>query len=487
MNNNEIEETPEKDITQSVRSLHPEEYFKAVGHLSILDNIKRDVAERVPVIVVTGEDGCGKSVLGEMLTSEPVSDCVHVYFDKTVESFEDVVAVIASKIDVEILDITRSGITTAIGEIAVGIERRGLRLLLVCDGAERIFLATLERIRKMLERVNSENVYMQVVFIGRKSLLDNLQQLRICNFKEVPEKNYILEPLSFSGTSSYLEFLGAQLPEADAALLTPESVDKIYQRSNGNFKKIDNLVQELCNRHGTDASFWVLLENVEGGMAKAGSQLQRHWRSLLDPKSYSPRVLTIGTIAVVLCLLLYLFSGGDEKGPDASVEIVENEVAIEPGLNVVSSSESDAISQTGLNKLADTIPEKQSNISELPPVSELLPSTEPSISNFELSGGEGPLESLGAEPALSEETEDMRVELMEQAEANKDRLRTEELLAEAQEAVDAVKAAEGETAKSLIANEINESVSGARLVQPIIQPANVKKRLSHPFLLKSIM
>lgn len=322
MNGNEITPAPNEGESPFTVRFETGNFFPGFGRLNVLASIRRDVSASVPVIILTGEDGCGKSAMVKMLVSETIPGRIPVYFTKTVESFEDVVCAVAGKVDVEVPDVTRAGIAEALEKIAASIERRGDKLLLICDGAERIYLASLERIRQMLDRLNAVGVCMQVVLVGRPPLLDNLRQLRVCNFEQVPEKRYVIEPLTLSETTSYLEFCRKRIPEADNGRFTPEVVERIFQASAGNLRRINYLAGEVRNRNSNDASFWVLLENVEGITTKAGWRRQPRWLPVLNLQRFPRRALIIGAGAAVVGLLMPALSAGGNKHQPALDESV---------------------------------------------------------------------------------------------------------------------------------------------------------------------
>lgn len=499
MNNNEMQKNLHKHNSPLMQDFQLDEYFACAGHLKLLTSIRRDIAARIPMIIITGEDGCGKSVIGKMLASEKIQGCVPVYFGKTVDSFEDVVSVLARTIDVEVPEVSRTGIATAMGEIAVGIIRRGKRFLLICDGAERIFLATLERIRKMIDRLNTDDVCIQLVLIGRQGVVENLKQLRICSFEEKTEKRYLLEPLTFSEASSYVAFVCEQLPEADGALFTPEVVDRIYQSSSGNFRKLQNLVKELCNRHGKDASFWVLLENVEGGMAKAGWNLQRHWQSFLKSKSNLSRVFAVGGVVVACGLMLYVFTGSDEKQHIPSEQVnAENTVGVEETQSEKAADHAVNIEQKDDN-LVPSVSVVQSIQPEHPAVTGQLPPVVSPADTSETNTVEDQSEIPNATTSTSNdgmETAGENVELMEQPVVTEENKTTEALLAEAQEAVEVASMSEGPsvteltdgkssvgTVTAIVPGEKEDAAATGYKERLILSPAQVKKIITPQHLL----
>ena len=159
--------------------MKPPAYCSIGSRREILAEVKQAVADGVSIIVVHGRAGVGKSAFCRAGIDELPEDCISVFFSSTVESFEDVVRTIAGKVGCGSVDVSRTGMVATIDEIRGALKRRQKRLVTVFDGAEMIYLATLERIRKMLDQLNVEEISMQVVFCGRPLLLENLRQLSI--------------------------------------------------------------------------------------------------------------------------------------------------------------------------------------------------------------------------------------------------------------------------------------------------------------------
>ncbi|MFV0436952.1 MAG: AAA family ATPase [Desulfopila sp.] len=293
------------------------EYFVAAGPLSVLVRMRRDIAAQTPMLLLTGEDGCGKTVLGSMLAAEVDSGCLPVYFPKSVKSFEQLVERVAQSVGVEVGDSGGEGFAETIDAIAAAVACNSERLLLICDGAERIYLATLERLRKMMDRLNRVVVSMQVVLIGRPQLLDSLRKLNVCGFAEIEERHYVLQPLTFTETRSYLEFCKTRMADDEFDIIKVETVDRIYRESGGNFRKIHEAAERLCNRYNKDASFWVLLENVENeGMRTASGRLRRLFaqlKRLMSGGMSRQRQLIYGGIVVLLAGGLLLVFKADES------------------------------------------------------------------------------------------------------------------------------------------------------------------------------
>ncbi|SHO45102.1 AAA family ATPase [Desulfopila aestuarii] len=446
INSEDTHEEPLKRVTSFGERLVENEYFTGAGHLNILVNMRRDIAARIPMLILTGEEGCGKSVLGRMVAAESRPGCIAVHFGQTVDSFEYLVSFVAERLDLEVPEQTRDGIVAAVEQIAAAVSIRNERLLLILDGAERIYLATLERLRKMMDRLNRVVVSMQLVLIGRPLLLDNLRQLSLCNFEEIEEKRYVLEPLTQAETRSYLEFCKKKMPDAESGIFTPETVDKIYQGSQGNFKQIHNLAEQLCNRYNKDASFWVLLENVAGGQDEKVLRRSSRRRPLppiekFDPRRLSRRQKIIGggSVAGLLVLFLLLNSGGN--GPVDTVPSSPENV-----------SEVAQVQEETTNEAVETQEESEGEVAILSvesdqPVEEALDTPEKVVAE---EAEQTAVESV-AEPEIplvveansSEEAESAEETTLVETPAQRELRQAEDLVAEAQQAVEIARSVKG--------------------------------------------
>lgn len=449
MNSEDMVDEPLRRISPFGEKLVKDEYFTGAGHLNILVNMRRDIAARVPMLILTGEDGCGKSVFGRMVAAEVRAGCIPVVFTHTVDSFEELVWTIAERVDVEVPPQSRDAIGDAVEKIAAVVARRNERLLVILDGAERIYLATLERLRKMMDRLNRVVVSMQVVLIGRPLLLDNLRQLSICNFEEIEEKYYVLEPLTQAETRSYFEFCKNKMPDTESAIFNHETVGRIYQGSLGNFKKIHALAEQLCNRYNKDASFWVLLENVEGGPQKKA--LRRVIRRTplvekLDLRQFSRRqkLIGVGGGAVALFLFFLLFTSGGEK-PTAP-ELSNQDRVVEQAMVEDESEKQKIVSDPAALQKSEEVMQGDGGEGSVDEPIEATEKPAPMLADQAEPGAESlaPVES----PEYAEDQGGNNGVVVEEAEqvetpVQKELLQAEKLVAEAQQAVETARKDDG--------------------------------------------
>ena len=297
-----------------------ERFFSGGNRQAILDELLQAIDDAVPIVTLTGDEGSGKTMMCMMVERALPSDYVTVFFPQMVDSFEDVVRLIARRLEVNPA-IAAGDIPALLQEIATLLRDRVLRLLVIFDEAERIYLATLERVRKMLDLVNSSGPLMQIVLSGRSGLHNNFKNLALCNFMEVEERHIALQPLDLHGTDAYLKHV-LQFVDINGKkpIISPEIVDKVFAESGGNFRQVNVQAEKALRALGPDTSFLVLLDNVQEVAKK--NRPRRRAKALDSQKlSFNRRkfALAAGVACFALVVFLFLYQ---VKGPDRVV--VEN-------------------------------------------------------------------------------------------------------------------------------------------------------------------
>ena len=244
-------------------------FFPGAGRRELLGKLKSAINESVAILTLTGEEGCGKSMMCRMIERELSDGYVLVHFSETFDSFEDVTRLIAQKMKITLADGVAVGdIRDLLLEVWERLSEKNQRMLLIFDQAERIHLATLERIRKMLDIVNQTGIVFQILFAGRYGLLENLKNLSLCNFQGAMERHFSLELLDSSETHSYLNFCMNHGESEGREFFSPEMSEKVFMIAEGNIRMTNTLAEESLRLFTADPSFMVHLDNVRDTVQK---------------------------------------------------------------------------------------------------------------------------------------------------------------------------------------------------------------------------
>ena len=336
-------------------------FFVGGGRGAVLDDMKAALAEPVDIVTVIGEEGSGKTMLCKMLQEQLANSYKIIYLPQIVGSFEAIVRVAAQKCGVDYpAETNRADARRIFLDLMAALRSRGEKILIVSDEAENMYLATLERLRKIRDDVTADGGGLQLLFAGRKSFRASLDQLELCEFNEVREKQFFLSTLDDNETWEYLNFCVQDLRgEAAQEVFTREAAGKIASMGRGNLRLINVFAEESLKSSSADTSFLVLLDHVrDDGVEEA---LLPASKGLLEQLPFSPKFLFAGIVVCLLFLLVVFFGGVDdessvvEKENFSTEEIVTIDVP-NPLLNEAESPPSSVV-VTAIDELTETLTE----------------------------------------------------------------------------------------------------------------------------------
>jgi len=308
-----------------------EQFFTGGGRGAILNDVKTALVEKVELVTLIGEEGSGKTMLCKMLLEQWDTNHKIILLPQIVESFEDVVRVVAQECGLQYpVDANRADTKKIFLDLVASLQEEDRNLLLICDEAEAMYLATLERIRKILDEVNDQGGGLQVLLAGRKNLVANLEQLDLCDFKEISERQFFLSTLDDTETWNYLNFCVQTFRGTEEQeVFTREAAAKITSMSRGNLRMINMYADESLQSSNADTSFLVLLDHVkDGDVAEATISGKSGLASRLP---FPIQYLLGGGLLLVLLFFVFLFSGDSDDNvakqrpvPQESPKVLSN-------------------------------------------------------------------------------------------------------------------------------------------------------------------
>lgn len=223
-------------------SVEGKAFFPGGHRRETLDAMLEAISAGVPIHTLTGEDGSGKTMMCRMIEERMSTGHVVVFFPRTIDSFEEVVRIVAQRLEI---GAAAGGDTSGLLQTVISdIHSRNIHLLLIFDEAERIYLATLERVRKMLDQTNGPGVFMQIVLSGGIGLHNNFKHLALCNFQQVEERQFSLAALTGDETYEYLHFALRDAEPERQGIFTRQLAARIFSVAKGNLRSTNSLAEE---------------------------------------------------------------------------------------------------------------------------------------------------------------------------------------------------------------------------------------------------
>lgn len=337
-------------------------FFHGAGHTAILQAIVKDIEAGKPLTRLTGSEGVGKTLLNILVAEKISSDTYDtITIDNPAGSFDDLLRVVCRAMpeesregsaDVNILDAFREAVRRRKDE--------GRKVLLIIDNAEKIFLATLERLIKLICDV--DDACLQVILIGRLELDNNLDQLKVyCSSVDI-QTGYVLEPLDSEQTKAYLQYrllvAGASVYKCKE-LFSDDASGAVYLAAQGNIRLTNNLAEKGLRKACAGGMFQVDAESIASRSRRRDvgkSFLVRAKSFLLQNKWW------VAASGVLLFLLFILLNQGEDQTPQVEAptdDLIIEEMAIDvPEVPEPEKKEMPSVADTGEpEQIAEVAPE----------------------------------------------------------------------------------------------------------------------------------
>ncbi|HHB75256.1 MAG TPA: AAA family ATPase [Desulfobulbus sp.] len=277
--------------------------------------LEDDIRSGRVFVKLIGSEGSGKTLLCKVLSGHLPEECEVIYVENPVGSFDDLLRLVCLDLGMK----AGGEQVDLVEELTRQLQRRkkyGQRVVLVIDDAEKIFLATLERLLRLPCETDDLSV-LTLLLAGRPGLDANLKQLTVyCTGVDI-EHGYTLEPLTREETGRYLEYrlLAAGLDSREhKEIFTGEAVEKIFTSAAGNPRMTNILAEEALRKSCSDQSFLVLLDHVDTDRGESNDLKAENVLSTLFAGIKRKKKLFVGWGAVLLVLgIVFFFVTRPEK------------------------------------------------------------------------------------------------------------------------------------------------------------------------------
>ncbi len=246
-------------------------FFPAAGRDNVLKYLLADIEDGRPFIKLTGSEGTGKTLMCRLL-EQSINHEKHqlVCLEHPIGSYGDLLRTVCLALGTNVDNGGEDGdqqpnYNVLFSEHLRRIYSQGKNLLLLIDEAENLFLATLERLLRLLCS-DEERRNLQVLLVGRLDLDVNLEQLAVyCSSIDI-RAGYTLEGLSRDETREYIRFRLKQagVPgDKHLDLFSVGAVDEIYQAAMGNISLTNSLAEQGMKKACVQGMFQVDEEMIQ--------------------------------------------------------------------------------------------------------------------------------------------------------------------------------------------------------------------------------
>lgn len=244
-------------LTTNVRA-----FFEGGNRLAVLEALRYSILNGEGIITVTGEVGSGKTMLSRMLAESEDPTFEFIYLGHPRLRTDELAAVLATELGVEIRFKRRSQIMTDLYQRLLELHEQGKRVVLIVDEAHVMPAEALEEVRLITNLDTSRHKLLQVVLFGQQELNQILATNVMRPLRERITERFELKPLTPRDVGLYIAH---RLRKAGSI---PEVIDAraaayIARRSKGLPRRVNILCEKSLLAAYTLGSTHVTLEHAQ--------------------------------------------------------------------------------------------------------------------------------------------------------------------------------------------------------------------------------
>lgn len=222
----------------------PRYMFRTERHLEMLATVRYAIEHNKGLLVVTGEVGCGKTMILRAALQRLGQDvlCVYIFnpFLTAPEFFEQLAIEFGLNLPKRF---SKPELLAALGHLLASRHSQGLRTVLVVDEAHGLPTALLEEIRLLMNFETSSEKLLQVILSGQPELEELLNRPALRQLKQRVSLRCQIRPLSIFEINKYIRFRLKQAGAENGNLFDSGAIGLIGHVSGG----IPRVVNNICD------------------------------------------------------------------------------------------------------------------------------------------------------------------------------------------------------------------------------------------------
>ena len=228
-------------------TLDPSMFYASPQHEEAMASLVYAVQERKGLVVVTGDVGTGKSLLGHMLLTQVSGGATAAVINNSHLLGADLLQAVAREFQLPVEpDFSTMELLSSLEEFFFTQQAKGRHTLIVIDDAHTFAEAHFEQLRLICNLESKDGKLAQIVLLGQFHLQNILQKPRMKQLSQRIFRTFHLSRFNREQTESYIKYrlTTGGLGDQDS-VFTDESLDIIYQFSDGTPRLINNLCDNL--------------------------------------------------------------------------------------------------------------------------------------------------------------------------------------------------------------------------------------------------
>lgn len=292
-------------LNQIPFSITPDLSFFFTGNKrgEILDALIYAVLQGDGIVKVTGEVGCGKTMLCRMLESKLPDSVEVIYLVNPTLTREQVIYTIAGELELPVNDKRVDQVIRLLHTALISRHIAGKQVVLLIEEAQAMSLATLEEIRLFSNLETAHHKLLQIVLFGQPELDDHLNLPRMRQLKERITNSFKVPPLKPTSVPEYLMFRLHAAGYHGRDPFSTEAINLISRVSEGIVRRISILADKSLLAAYADNSYEIKPKHV-----RAAIEDSEFPKSLLRTMNRKIAGAAAGLLLVVALVCIWHFA-----------------------------------------------------------------------------------------------------------------------------------------------------------------------------------
>jgi type II secretory pathway predicted ATPase ExeA len=277
-------------------------FYKHGSRQEILEALLYTVTRGDGIVKVTGEVGCGKTMLLRLLATALPQNFSIVYINSPNLSAKDMILYICSELHLEVdSSMLKFTLLSTLKTELVRLHSEGKQVVMLIDEAQSMTFDVLEELRLLSNLQTSDDNLIQIVLFGQPELDAALQNERIRQLKSRISFNIYIPPLTPVEVKTYLNYRMRKSSYEGLDLFDLNISKKIHQMSAGLPRAINIIADKLLmSAYGSGDSI-ITQKHIKlvPDLKESGS---------LNEPFYKKSIFFIMCFSLLLVLIFYAFS-----------------------------------------------------------------------------------------------------------------------------------------------------------------------------------
>lgn len=222
----------------------PPRAFACRSHLQVLDALRNSLLQERGHLALMADSGMGKTTLLHELLAR-LHECQRPAFlfsckGTSREILQDVLA----QLNIQSSTMETATMLRTLRAVWFAEMLAGKRFVLLFDDAENLHEPELETLRQLSKFETSHSSFLQLVLCGKPALSQKLEEKDCAQLQRRLADAFHLPPFSLEETADYIRHRLCAAGHVGDSLFTPDAVEVIAERSQGNPKNIN----KICSR-----------------------------------------------------------------------------------------------------------------------------------------------------------------------------------------------------------------------------------------------